>query len=91
MDNTLRRAILQFQANKEGCDCILFGYSFKNQSQVYRLNLDSRKFSAMIPNLIHLLRRSSQVSTTECVEKIYINVPKIIFRPHILILPSELS
>lgn len=42
LDNTLgkkkkKKAILQFQVNKEGCDCILFGYSFRNQMKVYRL------------------------------------------------------
>lgn len=88
-DNTLRRGI--FQTNKEGCDCILFGCSFENQSKVYRLNLNPRKVSTMIPILIHMVRRSSQVSVTECGKGIYITVPKIIFRLHIVVLPSELS
>lgn len=53
MDNTLKRAILQFQANKEGCDSILCGYSFKNQSKAYRVNPDPTKARAVIPVHIH--------------------------------------
>lgn len=75
MDNTLKRAITQFQANKERCGCILFPYSFINQSKDYRLNLDPKKIMSMIPILIQMFRRSSQVSTKEGSGGTYIIVP----------------
>lgn len=57
LDYTLRRAIAQFQANKERCDCILFQYSFINKSKGYRLNPHHEKIISMIPILIQMLRR----------------------------------
>lgn len=85
MDNTLKRAILQFQANKEGCDSILCGYTFKNQSKAYRVNPDPTTVRAVIPVHTHGLRKSFQVHTMGCGGGMYISVPKIIFRWHILI------
>lgn len=67
----------------EGCDDTLFGYFSKNHSKVYRLNMDPRKVNATIPILIDVLRRSSQVSITECGGRTYISVPKIICRLNI--------
>lgn len=97
LDNTLgkkkkKKAILQFQVNKEGCDCILFGYSFRNQMKVYRLIWIPGKLVLWFLSLsMCIVPRSVLISVVEKYTFIlFFFFPKIALRPCTLTLPSQL-